>query len=297
MASGLHSRKGRWLSRRSEGRDADIVVRTGVPRRYRSDLYLFLLEASWLRLVMALGLLYVVANAVFALGYVLGGDSIENARPGSFADAFFFSVQTMATIGFGKMVPRTPLANVLVTVESMTGLLGLAIATGLIFAKFSRPTARVLFSRVAVVSPWDGVPSLMFRMANERNNRIIEAQVHAVLMRTETTAENVLVRRVHELQVLRRQNPSFALSWTAIHPIDERSPFWKATAAALAAAEAEIIVSLTGLDETYAQTIHARHAYAADQIVLGARFVDILGRLPDGRMRIDYRHFHDVVPL
>lgn len=297
MASGLNSRKGRWLPRRSESRSSDIVVCTGVPRRYRSDLYLFLLEASWLRLVMALGLLYVASNAVFALGYVLGGDSIENARPGSFADAFFFSVQTMATIGFGKMVPRTPLANVLVTIESMTGLLGLAIATGLIFAKFSRPTARVLFSRVAVVSPWDGVPSLMFRMANERNNRIIEAQVHAVLMRTETTAENVLVRRVHELKLLRRQNPSFALSWTAIHPIDEQSPFWKTTAAALAAAEAEIIVSLTGLDETYAQTIHARQSYAADEIVWNARFVDILGRLPDGRMRIDYRHFHDVVPV
>ncbi len=201
MASGLISRKGRWWSRRSESRNSDVVVCTGLSRKYRNDLYLFLLEASWPGLVMVLGLLYVVANAVFALGYVLGGDSIENARPGSFADAFFFSVQTMATIGFGKMVPRTPLANVLVTIESMTGLLGLAIATGLIFAKFSRPTAHVLFSRVAVISPWDGVPSLMFRMANERNNRIIEAQVHAVLMRIETTAENVLVRRVHRSAV------------------------------------------------------------------------------------------------
>src|SRR5208337_4984173 len=157
-----------------------------------------------------------LANAAFALVYVLGGDSIENARPGSFTDAFFFSVQTMATIGFGKMVPRTGLANVLVTLESLVGLLGLAIATGLVFAKFSRPTARVLFSRVAVISPWDGVRSLMFRMANERDNRIIEAQVHVVLMRNEATAENVLVRRVHDLALLRHNNPSFALSWTAI---------------------------------------------------------------------------------
>jgi inward rectifier potassium channel len=289
MTTGPNLSEERWTH--------DKIARSGIRRGYGSELYLFLLETSWPGLVMALGLLYVASNAVFALGYVLGGDSIENARPGSFADAFFFSVQTMATIGFGKMVPRTPLANVLVTIESMTGLLGLAIATGLIFAKFSRPTARVLFSRVAVISPWDGVPSLMFRMANERNNRIIEAQVHAVLMRTETTAENVLVRRVHELGLVRRQNPSFALSWTAIHPIDERSPFWKVTPASLAAADAEIIVSLTGLDETYAQTVHARHAYAADQIVLGARFVDILSRLPDGRMRIDYRYFHDVVPV
>ena len=225
------------------------------------------------------------------------GDSIENARPGSLADAFFFSVQTMATIGFGKMAPRTELANVLVTIESLTGLLGLALATGLVFAKFSRPTARVLFSRVAVISPWEGVRSLMVRMANERDNRIIEAHVHLALLRTEVTAKNVTVRKVHDLALLRDRNPSFALSWTAIHPIDERSRLWGATPASLAANEDEIIVSLTGLDETYSQTIHARHAYRADEIICGARFADVLTRLPDGRMRIDYRQFHEIVPV
>jgi len=284
----IHGGSGRW--------DPGAVVRTGIARRYRSDLYLFFLDASWPRLIAVFGLLYVLANAAFAVVYVLGGDSIENARPGSFTDAFFFSVQTMATIGFGKMVPRTGLANVLVTIESLIGLLGLAIATGLVFAKFSRPTARVLFSRVAVISSWDGVRSLMFRMANERDNRIIEAQVHVVLIRTEATAENVPVRRVHDLALLRNNNPSFALSWTAVHPINERSPLWGATPASLAANDDEIVVSLTGLDETYSQTIHARHAYAADEIICGARFVDILTRLPDGRMRIDYGHFHDIVP-
>jgi len=273
-----------------------MVVRTGVGRRLRGDLYIFLLESSWLRLIAVFGLLYAVANSIFALAFVLGGDSIENARPGSFTDAFFFSVQTMATIGFGKLVPRTEFANILVTIESLIGLLGLAIATGLVFAKFSRPTARVVFSRVAVISPWDGVRSLMIRMANERDDRILEARVHLVLMRTETTAENVMVRRVHDLTLLRDHNPSFALSWTAIHPIDERSPLWGATPASLAANEDEIIISLTGLDEIYSQTIHARHVYTADEIICNARFVDVLTRLPDGSMQIDYGRFHDIVP-
>jgi len=264
--------------------------------RHRSDVYLFLLEASWPRLVLVFGLVYVAANAVFATVYVLGGDSIENARPGSFVDAFFFSVQTMATIGFGKLIPRTVLANILVTLESLVGLLGLAIATGLVFAKFSRPTARVMFSRVAVIAPWEGVRSLMIRMANERDNRIFEAHVHVVLMRTETTAEHVLVRRVHDLTLLRDDNPSFALSWTAIHPITERSPLWGVTPASLSANDDEIVVSLTGLDETYSQTIHTRHAYAADEIICGARFADVLTRLPDGRMQLDYRNFHEVIP-
>ena len=296
MTTHSNSRNGPRIDGGSGRCDPGAVVRTGVGRRYLSDLYLFFLETSWPRLVMVFGLLYALANAAFAMVYVLGGDSIENAHPGSFTDAFFFSVQTMATIGFGKMVPRTGLANVLVTLESLVGLLGLAIATGLVFAKFSRPTARVIFTRVAVISQWEGVRSLMFRMANERGNRIIEAQVHVVLMRTEATAENVLVRRVHDLALLRNNNPSFGLSWTAIHPINERSPLWGATPVSLAANDDEIVVSLTGLDETYSQTIHARHAYAADEIICGVRFADILTRLPDGRMQIDYGHFHDIVP-
>ena len=265
-------------------------------RRFVSDLYLFLLQASWPKLVSIFGLLYIVANAAFALAYVLDRGSIENARPGSFEDAFFFSVQTMATIGFGKLVPQTALANCLVTIESLVGLLGLAIVTGLVFAKFSRPTARVIFSRVAVIGQWEGMRSLMVRTANERDNRILEAHIHLVLIRTETTAENVLVRRVHDLPLVRNSNPSFGLSWTAIHPINEGSPLFGTTAERLATNEDEIVVSLTGLDETYSQTIHARRSYRASEILCGVRFADILTRLPDGRMQIDYQHFHDVVP-
>ena len=277
-------------------RDGRInIVRAGVRHRFIGDLYHFLLIASWLRLLGLFVLSYLGANAVFAGLYVLGGDSIAGARPGSFADAFFFSVQTMATIGYGHLVPRTLWAQVLVTAESFIGLMGLALATGMVFAKFSRPTARVLFSRHAVVTTRDGVPCLMFRIANQRGNQIVEARIHVVLARNETTLEGESLRRLYDLQMLRAQNALFALSWTAVHFLTEDSALRHATSASLAAEEAEVIVSLTGLDETFSQTVHARHSYVADDIIWGARLVDILSRTPDGRRRIDYTRFHEVV--
>ncbi len=271
------------------------VVHTGVGRHRLHDLYLLLLVSSWWRLLIVLVALFVATNSLFAVLYLIGADNIENARPGSFADAFFFSVQTMATIGYGKMAPHTLLANVLVTIESLVGLLGIALVTGLTFAKFSRPTARVVFSRVAVVTRRDGVRCLMFRMANQRGNQIVEARIHVVLALTETTEEGEVIRRLHDLQVPRAQNALFALSWTAIHPLTESSPLFHATPESLAGAEAEIIISLTGFDESFAQTVHARHSYVVSDIMWNARFVDILSRTPDGRRVVNYTHFHDTV--
>lgn len=264
-------------------------------RRLGDDLYYELLASSWPRVLGLAALGFLAVNAVFALAYRELPGSIENARPGSFADSFFFSVQTMGTIGYGELRPATPAANLLVTIEVLVGLLGLAMMTGLVFAKFSRPTARVLFSSRAVIAPYDTVPSLMFRMANERGNTIVEAQVHVVLARNETTAEGERMRRFHDLEMSRRQTALFALSWTAIHPITARSPLHGATPESLAAAEAEIVVSLLGIDEQFSQTVHARHRYQAGDIVWNARFADILFR--DGRRQLDYTRFHEVVPL
>jgi len=262
-----------------------------------ADLYHLLLTSSWPRLLGLLAISYAAANALFALGYLIEPDAIENARPGSFADAFFFSVQTMATIGYGRMVPRTFLANTLVTLETLTGLLALAMITGLVFAKFSRPTARVLFSRVAVIGRRDGVRAFMFRMANERGNNIVEAQVHVALARQEVTAEGESVRRFYDLELARRLNPIFPNTWTVIHPIVDGSPLHHATATSLAAEDARIVVSVVGLDESYAQTVHARHSYGAQDIAWDARFVDIVTRDANGGLRIDYGQFHDVVSL
>jgi len=266
-------------------------------RRLFDDVYHHLLSAPWPRLLGTMALLYLASNTLFALAYLAQPGSIEGARPGSLVDAFFFSVQTMATIGYGKLVPQTLYANVLVTIEALFGLLAVAMVTGLMFAKFSRPTARVLFSQHAVIGPHDGVPCLMFRMANARGNNIVQAQLDVVLARQETTREGDRMRRFDELVLVRPRSTLFALSWTAIHPITAASPLHDATADSLGAAEAEIVVSLSGYDESLAQTIHARYRYQPAAIAWGARFVDILVSQPDGTRRIDYSRFHDVVPL
>ena len=259
------------------------------------DLYHYLLTASWPLLMLIVAALFITANLAFALAYFFGG-GVGGARPGSVADAFFFSVQTMATIGYGSMWPASTSANLMVAAEALIGLLGLATMTGLVFAKFSRPSARVRFSRYAVVAPRDGVPCLMFRMANLRGNQIVEAGIHVALTRDEVTAEGETMRRFHDLQLSRDRNPIFLMSWTAIHPIDEQSALFGQTRESLAASSAQIVISLTGLDETFSQTIHARHMYQLDDIVWGARFADIMRRTRDG-VAFDYARFDEVVPI
>lgn len=272
-----------------------VIVRTGTPRRVLGDLYHALLNAHWSVLLAIFVVYYLVANTLFALAYLAGGDDLANAHPGSFEDAFFFSVQTLATIGYGAFAPKTRYANVLVAIEALVGVLSFAIAAGLFFAKFSRPTARVLFSRVAVITPRDGVPSLMVRMANERANQVVEAQVQVSLIRSERTAEGEQVRRFYDLALIRTSTPIFLLSWTVVHPITATSPLYGITPESLAEGEGEVVVSVAGVDETFSQTIRARYSYLPEEIVWGARFVDIMSTLPDGRRRIDYERFHDVV--
>ena len=265
----------------------------GAPTRVFEDLYHYLVTSSWPALVALIAATFTVANLVFALGYYLDG-GIENARPGSFTDAFFFSVQTMATIGYGKMVPVSIFSNILVAVEALSGLVALALMTGLVFAKFSRPTARVRFSRYVVIGPRDGISSLMIRMANQRADRIVEANIHAVFARQETTAEGESIRRFYDLGMTRNVSSLFVLSWTAVHRIVPGSPLFGETRESLADCQPQIIVSITGLDEVFSQTIHARYAYGLDEIKWGARFADVLVRHPDGSQSVDYTHFDDV---
>lgn len=238
-----------------------------------------------------------VINAIFALAYMAGAPCIENARPGSFLDHFFFSVQTLASIGYGAMYPRTVYANAIVTIEAMIGMLAVAVITGLAFARFSRPTARVLFSRVAVITPYEGVPTLMFRTANKRRNQILEAQIRIYLMRDEISAEGHLMRRFYNLKLVRNDTPSFTLSWTAMHPIDETSPLYGTTIESLVMTNAQLVVSLSGIDETVVQTIHARHSYSSQDILWNMVFKDIFYHTPEGHRYIDFNYFHDVMPL
>ncbi|MFB2770742.1 ion channel [Pelatocladus sp. BLCC-F211] len=261
------------------------------------DPYHLLLTIPWPGFLALIAFSYVTTNALFALAYLAGGDCIANARPGYFLDAFFFSVQTLASIGYGAMYPKTAYANLIVTIEAMMGLVGIAVMTGLAFARFSRPTARVIFSRVAVIAPHNGVPTLMFRTGNKRRNQILEAQLRVYLMRDEVTTEGYFIRRLHELNLIRSQTPSFTLSWTAMHPIDESSPLYGMTPESLAATKSAIVVSLSGIDETVIQVLHARQTYAAHEILWNNQFVDIFYHTSDGHRYIDYNYFHDVVPI
>jgi inward rectifier potassium channel len=273
------------------GREIHSIGLRNTPLR---DIYHSLLTTTWTQFFGIVLAAYLGANLLFAGGYLAIGDGIEEARPGSFADAFFFSVQTMATIGYGKMAPRGIAANLLVTVEALVGLLGLALVTGLVFAKFSRPTARVIFSRNAVIARFDGVPSLLVRMANERGNQIAEAQAHLVLLRTERTSEGEEVRRIHDLRLVRSQSAFFAFTWLIVHPITPDSPLHGETPESLRKKDVDLVASMTGLDETLSQSVHARHAWTPDQILWGHRFADVLVTLPDGSRAIDYRKFHEV---
>jgi inward rectifier potassium channel len=264
---------------------------------YWRDPYHLLLTVRWPMFLLLIASAYIGINALFAWAYLIGGDNIANARPGSFADSFFFSVQTFASIGYGAMTPKTFYANILVTFEAWVELLSLAVITGLAFARFSRPAARVLFSEVAVITPYQGVPTLMFRAANQRQNQVLEAQMLVYLMLNEISDEGHRMRRIYDLNLTRNRTPSFVLTWTAMHPIDEQSPLYGISQESLRKAQATFVVSLSGIDETVNQTIYARHVYAAQDIRENHRLVDIFSETPEGDREIDYTKFHDVVPI
>jgi inward rectifier potassium channel len=295
MAQALR-RTRRVRSRRFRGARTAPEIRRLHEARFL-DVYHSILTASWLRFFAIIAALYVLFNLAFAALYLIDAHAIANARPGSFADAFFFSVQTMATIGYGQLYPQTLYGNLVVSLEVLLGMSSLALATGVIFARFSRPTARVLFSAVATVAPYDGVPTLMFRAGNQRRNQILEAEVGVALLRDERTREGREMRRFHDLALLRGHTPMFGLTWMVMHPIVEGSPLHGATPESLAAQNAEIVVTLSGVDATFAQSIYARHSYRADEILWNRRFADVLGRLEDGTRVIDYHRFHEVVEI
>ncbi|MEM6716711.1 MAG: ion channel [Cyanobacteria bacterium P01_C01_bin.147] len=270
------------------------IIRLGDPHSPWRDIYHLLLTISWTGFVAILLVVYLLINGVFATAYWLGQDAIANADANSFLDAFFFSVQTMASIGYGAMYPQTDYANFLVVLESFIGLLFIATATGVVFARFSVPTARIMFSNYALIAPFNGTPCLMFRTANQRRNRILEAQLWVTLVRDEFTKEGDSFRRFYDLELIRAHTPLFALTWTALHPINENSPLYGASPESLRREHAEIIVIITGIDENLSQTIHARHSFVADEVLWNFRFKDVLGWTRDGRRAINFNNFDKV---
>jgi inward rectifier potassium channel len=259
------------------------------------DVYHQLLQAPWwLTLLFMIGA-FLVINLCFGLAYLeIGG--VAGARPGSLADHFFFSVQTMGTIGYGEMHPASAGAEALVTFEVVVGMSLLALTTGLLFAKFSVPHALLEFAECPTIAPFDGVPTLMFRLGNQRASQIIEALVRVVLVRTERTAEGVVFYRLRDLVLARDRSPNLARSWTVMHRIDASSPLHGATPESFARDEVELMVTVVGIDETSAQNLHARHTYDHTDVRWGARHTDMLSERPDGGLRLDVRQFHRLTP-
>jgi inward rectifier potassium channel len=267
----------------------------GQHRAPYEDIYHWILTRTWPQFFGTVGLAFLFINTLFATLYLLEPGSIANARPGSFEDMFFFSVQTLATIGYGGMSPATRYGHVIVTLEALTGIVSVALMTGITFAKFSRPTARILFSEKMVIGPRNGVPHLMFRMANWRHNQVVEAQLRLILLLTEVTQEGETLRRPTEVPLVRDKNPMFALTWMAMHRIDESSPF--ADLEKLRTQGADLFLTITGYDETIMQNIHARYTYKLDDIVVNARFADIITVHPDGYRELDYTRFHEIIKI
>ena len=276
---------------------SDRVAAIGLRTPWLRDLYHNLLTLPWPIFLVVLALVYLGLNLFFALLYLLGGDAIANARPWAFSDAFFFSVETLSTIGYGQMSPATLYGNIVMTCEALVGLMLIAVAAGLMFARFSRPTARVLFSKVAVVAPHNGVPTLTLRLANERRNQILEAQVSMTLVRDERTAEGEWMRRFYDLRLARHRSPIFAMTFTVMHTIDQTSPLCNTTPSSLAAESAEIVVTVTGIDEITVQAVHARSSYLAHEVLWDRRFADVFTETENGRLAIDYRLFHETQPI
>src|SRR3954462_9019548 len=242
--------------------------------------YHLLLTMTWPRFFALVAVVYIAINLLFAATFAaFGADALtgalEHGHGGTFARAFFFSVQTFATIGYGQVAPQGLGPNLLVTFEALVGLMFQALATGLLFARFARPTAAIAFSRNAVIAPYAGGRSLQFRIANRRRAEIIQLEAQVLFSLLEPDARGRRVRRYHILPLERNKVTFFPLSWTIVHPIDESSPLANRTAADLERAEAEILVLLSGIDEALEQTVHARSSYQAHEIVWNARFQSI----------------------
>ncbi|MEA3093470.1 MAG: inward rectifier potassium channel [Caballeronia sp.] len=272
------------------------VITHGLKTYFWQDIYHIALTVGWPLFFAVAALLFLLLNFGFAVLYLLGHQAIANQAPAGLLGAFFFSVETLATVGYGDMHPDTIYGHSVATLEIFVGMSGIALTTGMIFARFSRPHARILFAKCAVVRPIDGRMTLMVRAANARQNVIVEAKARMRLMRSETTPEGFYFRKVLDLPLIREQHPIFLLGWSLMHVIDEESPLFGQTLESLKASNAELMLMVEGLDETTAQPMQARYAWPPECILWQHQYVDLMFER-DGETHLDYGKFHDVAPL
>ena len=277
-------------------RNLGDIVRTGTPNELRRDMYFHLMEGTWLRFITVAVVAYLFSNVTFAAIYMLEPGSISGTNQDSFLHAFSFSVQTMSTIGYGGMSPASDFGHTVMIVEAFVGVMGAALITGLLFAKVARPTSSVLFSDPVCVYQHHGKPTMVFRCGNARGNEVVEAAVKLVVLRDEVSPEGERVRRLHDVKLVRDSTPLFTVTWTVFHVIDEESPFYGLDPESLQESIVMMIATMTGHDSTYASTTHARKFWYPEDFQYGHRFVDTIGTMDDGRMRVDYAAFHRTVP-
>jgi inward rectifier potassium channel len=269
-----------------------IFVAENLKQNPWADLYHTAMVMTWPRFLGAMAGLFLGLNVLFAAVYSLGRDPIANARPGTL-DLLFFSVETLSTTGYGDMHPQTVYGHLVATVEIFVSLISTAAMTGLIFARFSRPRARLIFASEAVIVPHDGVDTVCVRIVNARDSFISEAAAKMWWLAPSVTTEGRRYTGFSPMPLLKSENPAFALSWTLFHPIDANSPLYGKSPEQAAAEDVRLVVSITGLDETSSQLVHARHVYAAKDLRWGHEFVDMFRRDENGRAYVDFAKVHD----
>ena len=272
------------------------VETLGLNQGFWGDLYHRAMTVSWPAFFGSAAALFIALNAVFGFLYSLGHDPIANAAQNGPLAYFYFSIETLATVGYGDMHPQTNYGHLIATIEIFTGMSFLAVMTGLIFARFSRPRARFIFANNAVIAHHEGQQTLIIRVANARHNAISRANARLWIIRVERTKEGEQLRRFYELKLDRNDHPIFALSWNLFHFIDKDSPLYGLTASDLAEADALLVLNVSGNDDSSAQQLHARRVYSWRDIRWHHRYKDITSVSPQGRVLLDYTKFHDTVP-
>jgi len=261
------------------------------------DSYHWVLSLSWPRFALFLASSYAIINLLFAALYVVRPNCIASLEPGSFPQAFFFSVETLATVGYGHNYPATVYGHIIVTIEIFLGMIWIAVITGLIFVRFARPTARILFSNCLVIGPHDGRLSLMFRVANLRHTSMAEAEFRIIYSRDERVLEGEEIRRFYYLKVYPDRMISFPAALTIRHTIDEQSPLFGITPERLQKEDAFFVASTVSLELVMAASVQSAQDYAVEDIRFGERFVDVYEELPDGRLTVDYGRLHETEPV
>lgn len=292
-------------SKRIINRDGTFnVIRSGL-RLSTRDTYQLMIKMSWSRFLLVVFAFLLAINGVFALLYsVMSDNQFGGIKPAhfydKFLDAYYFSFQTFTTVGYGVLHPIGHWANIVASFEAVIGWMCFAIITGMLYGRFSKPSARLMYSNKALITPYsNGLNSIQFRIANMRKSNLMEMEATALLVVVEKQKDGkgILKRRFIELQLERKSILFFPLNWTLVHVMDEKSPFGNKTKEEMKAMDAEILVMIKGFDDTFSQTVHSRYSYKCDEIVWGAKFTPVYETQLSGEIVLDFDKMHDYVEV